>query len=119
MPSQFIVKKGDNITPYFLEKTYLMDGDIDGMRPGFYQDIRLFRGFDTCREEDWTATRSTDAEITVPLLDIIKDLGTYVHVWDAGMVTGINRHYATIIGEEALKTVMVMDLRCLIPQLTG
>lgn len=74
-----------------------MDGDIDGMVGRLEQDIAFFRGLYAYWQEDWTSAGGTDAEITVPLLNVVHDIRGNCDPGNTGRIRRIPRHYASSI----------------------
>jgi len=81
-----------------VEKSCLVDGYIDGMVPGFEQEISLFRGFYPCWQEDRPAAGSADTEITVPLVDIFNHFRNDRDLSHADIVMRMGKHDAGSIG---------------------
>jgi hypothetical protein len=97
VPFRLFFKERNHVASYFIEETYLMYGDIDDMAGGLKKDITFFRELYTYREEYRASTGSTDAEITVPLLDIVHDIGRNGDPGNTGRIRKILRHYASSI----------------------
>jgi hypothetical protein len=81
-----------------VEKPCLVDGYIDGMVPGFEQEIRFFRGLYPNWQKDGSAAGSAYTEITVPLVDIFNHFRNDRDLSHADSVMRMGKHDAGSIG---------------------
>jgi hypothetical protein len=82
----------DHVSAYFIKKTCLVNGNVDGVVGCLEQDIASFWRFYPDREENRASTGGTDTEITVLLFDIVQNLGSDHDAGNAGRIKRVTGH---------------------------
>jgi hypothetical protein len=91
-------EKGDHVQVDSIEKADLVDRDINGVVPGFEQEVSPFRGLDTRWQQDRSPAGGTDTEIAVPLVDIIEHFRNDGDPARGSVIRRVRNHGADRIG---------------------